>query len=105
MKVRNKVRDEVRGATEIKEECRAFGEREELGSVQIPWRVPGLSGSVGRREIRFLGLCRRCRGGSGRILEAELLKNRDLAQLKSDVFMKGMGKSQGHVSGPAAPLL
>lgn len=105
MEARNKVRDEVRGATEIKEECRAFGEREELGLGQIPWRVPGRSGSVGRREIRFLGLCRSCRGGSGRILEADFLKNRDLAQLKSDVFMNGIGKSQGHVSRPAGPLL
>lgn len=89
MVARNKVRDEVRGATEIKEEeCRAFVGREELG----PWRVPRQSGSVGRREIRFLGLCRSCRGGSRRILEAEFLKNRDLAPLKSDVFMNGIGK-------------
>lgn len=29
--------------------------------------------------------------GAGRILEAEFMKNRDLAQLGSDVFMNGMG--------------
>lgn len=29
--------------------------------------------------------------GAGRILEAEFMKNRDLAQLGSNVFMNGMG--------------
>lgn len=43
-------------------------------------------------------------GRAGGITEAELAKNRDLVQLRSDVFMNGMRELQGRVSGPAAPL-
>lgn len=38
-------------------------------------------------------VCREAAGGAaGRILEAELVKDRDLAQLGTDVLMNAMGK-------------
>lgn len=65
-------------------------------------QAAGLCGAEGRSGSWLIGEAAGERAGG--ITEAELAKNRDLVQLRSDVFMNGMRELQGRVSGPAAPL-
>lgn len=81
---------------EIRKSAGSLGRSGPLGGNS--WYLgefPGGQALRGRREIRFLDLREAAGRGTGSILEAELVKNRDLAQPGSNVFMNGMGEVQG----------
>lgn len=73
-----------------RQRCGASGERAEVGAKQSEYlgEFPGRQGSAGQKGDQVLGSAG---GDASRILEAKLVKDRDLVQLKSDVFMSAMG--------------
>lgn len=88
----NRVGEATGGNQE--EECRAFGERKAIGGKKASTLESSRAARGGQTEGRSSScICREAVArGTGSILETELVKNRDLAQLGSNVFINGVGE-------------